>query len=453
MGDDTTALFILAGLLALLVAWERLRQSSARSVAMALACGMVVGLGVGLKLTNAVYAVAMCVALLCYPGSISLKPRIVVLFGVGVLFGFAATGGYWMWQMWRTFGNPLYPQFGALFPNPLARPDMIADTRWRPRDWLETVLWPFVFTINSLRVGETPIRQIIWPIAYLLFRYWIVTAVVRWRARGTVPALMPQARFVVLFVAIGYLLWMEVFSVYRYLVAVEVLTPLLVWILLQRLFPYHRAAQMAALLLSISTAVVVAGGARTWGHERWADPLYHAETPFIEQPERTTVVLAMARGRAWAWLATLFPDQVAFMRVGSSFFSTPAFIERMRATAAHRGGPIYAIVDGEYNWRAGNVARMDRIVDRIGLTNSEQGCKLLSSVVGRLRLHAAVVMSEGHARRCELGVRADDVRDIIAENRTIVGETVPMFERNGFALQPSTCVPYRAGIGDGILMY
>ncbi|MEJ2767389.1 hypothetical protein [Mycetohabitans sp. B46] len=453
MGDDTTAMFALAGLLALLTAWEQLGQWSIRTVAMVLGSGMVVGLGVGLKLTNAVYAVAMCAALLSYPGRVSVKLRIAVLFGIGVLFGLATTGGYWMLQMWQTFGNPLYPQFGVLFPNPLATPDVMGDTRWRPRDWLETVLWPFIFTENSRRVGETPIRQIIWPMTYLLFWCWIVTAAIRRPIRGTTAALVPRARFIVLFVAMGYVVWMQLFSIYRYLVVVEVLTPLVIWILLHRLLPYRHAVRAATVLLSVATLVVVAGGARTWGHERWADPLYHAEVPTIEQPERTTVVLATTHARAWAWLATLFSDQVAFTQIDSSFPGTPVFNERMRAIAAQRGGSLYAIVDGEYNWRIDNVARIDHIVKRIGLTGSERGCKLLHSAVERLRLHAAVVPSADHGRQCELGLRADDVRDILAENRANVEQALPIFERNGFVLHPATCVPYRAGIGKGVMMY
>jgi hypothetical protein len=79
--------------------------------------------------------------------------------------------------------------------------------------------------------------------------------------------------------------------------------------------------------------------------------------------------------------------------------------------------------------------------------------KLRIAAVERLRLHAAVVPSADPGRQCELGLRADDVRDILAENRANVEQAVPMFERNGFVLHPETCVPYRAGIGKGVMVY
>lgn len=455
MGDDTTALFSLAALAVLLSNWERLGAWAGRATAICVAAGVLAGLGVGLKLTNAVYAVAMCAALLFYPARGVVRLRIAFVFGVGVLVGFAATGSYWLVHMWKTFGNPLYPQFGAYFPTPLAQPDVMGDPRWRPHGWFETVLWPFLFTLNSHRVGETPIRQIIWPIVYVLFWVWLGVASMRWitRRRATAATIEPRARFVVVFVALGYFLWMEGFSIYRYIVVVEVLVPLVVWVLAQRLLPYRPAQRLAGWLLVIASAVVVTGGARTWGHEGWSDPLWHAELPSIAEPQRTTVILATTRARAWAWIATLFPDQVAFTQIDSSFPAAPAFYSRMREVARQRGGPIYAIVDGEYNWRIDNVAGANAIIDKIGFTRSESGCNALRWVVTRLHLHAAIAPSKEADKQCKLGLRPDDVRDMTAENRAALAPALPMFERHGFTLDPSTCVPYRAGIGKGTLLY
>ncbi|GAB7522601.1 hypothetical protein [Paraburkholderia sp. 2C] len=455
MGDDTTALFSLAALAVLLSNWERLGTWTGRAVAICIAAGVLVGLGVGLKLTNAVYAVAMCAALLFYPARGIVRLRVAFLFGVGVLVGFAATGGYWLLHMWKTFGNPLYPQFGAYFPTPLAQPHVMGDPRWRPHGWFETVLWPFIFTANSQRVGETPIRQIIWPIVYALFWVWLAVAVMRSAIgrRATSGSIEPRARFVVVFVALGYFVWMEGFSIYRYIVVVEVLVPLVIWVLVQRLTPYRPARKLAGWLLVMASAVVVTGGARTWGHEGWSDPLWHAELPVIAEPQRTTVVLASTRAFAWTWLATLFPDQVAFMQVDSSFPGTPAFYERMREVARERGGPIYAIVDGEHNWRIDNVADANRLVDSIGLTGGETGCDALRWAVTRLHLHASVAPATSTGKQCQLGLRADDVKDVASENRAYIARAVPMFERNGFILDPSTCTSYRSGIGEGVLIY
>jgi hypothetical protein len=453
MGDDTTALSSLASLLVLLIHWDRLGQWSIRSVAFVGAAGMLVGMGAGLKLTNAVFAVALCASLLIYPDRLIVRLRIAVLFGIGVLAGFAITGGYWMFHMWKLFGNPLFPQFSSLFPNALAAPVGVADIRWGPKSWLETVFWPFIFAANSRRVGEIPIRQIIWPIAYVLFWIWFACGIAQWWTGRRVSRTDSRALFCVLLVATAYVIWMAVFSIYRYIVAAEVLTPLVVWIMLEQLLPYRRARRVAGGLILLATAVVVTGGAPTWGHADYADPLYHAEVPALPEPERATVVIATTSSRAWAWLATQFSPQVAFMQVDSTFPGTQAFRDRMLDTAKKRGGALYAIVDGAYNWRIDNVARVSNIVDNLALTRSERGCDTLQWAITRLRLHAAVTPSGTADKRCALGLRADDVRDTVKENRVDAQAAVPMFERNGFSLDKESCVPYRAGIGNGVDVY
>ncbi|WP_322106124.1 glycosyltransferase family 39 protein [Paraburkholderia sp. J41] len=447
MGDDTTAPFTLAALWLLVAHWERLR-------AWTIAAGVLAGLAVGLKLTNAVSAVALCAALLFYPARPIVRVRLAFVFGVGVLLGFAATGGYWLFHMWKTFGNPLYPQFAAWFPDPLVQPDAMGDARWRPHGVFETLFWPYIFSVHSQRLGEVPLHQIIWAIVYTL--YWLLFAaagVRRLQGRARATASNTRQRFVLAFVAIGYLVWMEGFSIYRYLVAIEVLTPLAIWLLLQRLASYAAARRIACWCLSIATAVVVAGGARTWGHEPWSDPLWHAEVPALSQPDRTTVVIATTGARAWAWLATFFPDTVAFTQIDSSFPGTPAFGARIREVASARGGPVYAIVDGAYNWRLDNIATMNAIVGGLGLTRGEGGCQALRWTVTRLRLHASVVPGTQAAERCALALRADDVLDTAAQSRANLDVAAQMFARNGFDLDRASCASYRAGIGKGTQIY
>jgi len=452
MGDDTTALFILGGLLFVVSKWAVLGQCTRNAIPVAIGSGLLVGLGTGLKLTNAVYAVALCVALLSYPGSLIVRLRLSFLFGTGVLFGTAATGGYWMLHMWQLYGNPLYPQFGAIFNNPLTRAIVVSDVRWLPHGFLETVFWPFLFTANSHRVGETAIRQVIWPIVYVAFWCWLV-ALSASRLAGTNHRPMdPRQRLVILFVMIGYVLWMKMFSIYRYIVAVEVLTPLVLMLLLYRLVPDRIARYLTVGLIGIATAVAVTGGSKTWGHEGWSDPLYHAQLPPLAQPARTTAIIASG-STAWGWLVTLFPPDVAFTQLESSFPGTAAFSEQIRSMVKERGGPVFGLVNGTYNWRVDNIDSMNAIATRIGLTKSERSCRTVRWLVAHLRLHATVLSSPDASSKCTLGLRADDQRDILSENRSLAAQVAPVFERNGFAIDIASCVPYRAGIGKGVLIY
>ncbi|SPB16859.1 hypothetical protein NOV72_04059 [Caballeronia novacaledonica] len=451
MGDDSTAFFSLASLLLLLRNWDALSAVRMRAWLILIGSGVVCGLGVGFKLTNAIFAAALCVALLGYPASLGARVRLAFLFGVGSLAGFAVTGGYWLFHMWQLFGNPFFPLFAKWFPNPLTVP-ITGDVRWLPRNLLETVLWPFVFAADPKRVGEVPVRQIVWPVVYAVFWIWVAVCIVR-KLRGRVALrLDARSRFVVVYVAFGYLAWMKGFSIYRYLVAVEVLTPIVTFVLLQRLFEYEPARRLAFWVIGGAVVVTVAGGVRNWGHEGWADPLYHAELPTLGDPARTTAII-YSPDTAWSWLATRFPADVAFTQIESSFPRGPAFEERVRELVRSRGGPAFAIIDGSYNGRIDTLARTNAILDGLGLTLGARGCGALRWAVDRLHLRASFHDDATGPKRCHLDLRSDDVRDIAAENRFLAERAVPAFERNGFTLDTASCERHRSGIGKGVYVY
>ncbi|SAK40449.1 hypothetical protein AWB78_00103 [Caballeronia calidae] len=451
MGDDTTALFSLASLLVLLANWETLSSVRVRSWLVVAGSGVLCGLGVGFKLTNAIFAVALCAALMWYPASLAARVRLAFVFGIGALAGFAVTGGYWLFHMWQLYGNPFFPLFAKWFPDPLTVP-IAGDVRWLPRNVVETALWPFVFAADPKRVGEVPVRQIVWPILYALFWIWVAARVVaKFRGRGMAP-LDTRARFVVVYVALGYLAWMKGFSIYRYIVAVEVLTPIVMFVLLQRLFEYRLARRAAFWLIGGAVAVTVGGGVRNWGHEGWADPLYHAELPVLSEPARTTAII-YSSSTAWSWLATRFPVEVAFTQIDSSFPRGPAFEERVRETVRSRGGPAFALIDGSYNGRIETVARTNAFLDRLGVTSGARGCGALRWAVDHLRLRASYHDEAAGSKRCRLDLRADDVRDVDAENRFLAERAAPAFERNGFVLDTASCERYRSGIGAGVSVY
>jgi hypothetical protein len=455
MGDDTTALFSLTSLLLLLKNWHRLGNWSCRSAGILLLGGVVVGLGMGLKLTNVIYAVSLCASLLLFPASLPARIRLAFFFGIGVLFGLSTTGGYWLWTIWRVFGNPFFPQFSSLFPNALVSAGVIADTSWLPKNALETALWPFIFSLNSKRVGQATLHQVIWPVLYILVWAWAVVVGIR-RLRRSAPGvtLDPRARYVIAFVAFGYLLWMMVFSIYRYIVSIELLAPLVTFVVLTQLFAYLTARRVAAWTLGITTVVVMAGGVETWGHEPWASRAFRADVPELEAPQTTTAII-VGSDPAWGWLSIFFPPSLAFTQIEGSFPITPLFQQRVRAMARERGGPTFAVLDAKYDWRAENVAKMNRFVSTIGLASNAKGCDALQWTISHLRLHASVqwLPNEEHGRTCQLGLRADDVQDIGIANFRLVESARPILEHYGFTIDPSTCSVHRAYVGKGVYPY
>lgn len=73
------------------------------------ASGFLAGVAVACKLSNGFLVLALPLLWLAPPGPWSVRLGRCVAAGTAVLGGFALCYGYWGWQLWTHFGNPIYP--------------------------------------------------------------------------------------------------------------------------------------------------------------------------------------------------------------------------------------------------------------------------------------------------------------------------------------------------------
>ena len=447
MGDNMTALLVLAALLILLKRWDQLQQWSRAAVLAVLLAGFVMGLGTGLKLTNATYAVALCAAFFVAPGTLWLRFRLAFLFGVATLAGIAITAGWWWLKMWQAFGNPLFPQFNSIFRSPLAQQVAVMDTFHFPHNALETLFWPVVFTFDFLRVSEVELRQTIWPIVYLLFigvcAYLLYLRVAR-KSDGK-PALAPRACFLLLFFALGYLAWLKLFSIHRYLIPIELLAPLVVWVLLQRVLPQGAARRVGGWVLAFTTLAVFPFV--TWGHAPWASKSFSAEVPPFTQPGSTIVFTAHVHP-AMGWMATLMPKEVSVVSL-VGFPGTQAYTDRINAVIAGRPGPHYAMLFASKNYKQDSVPRKLKLAQMLGLTDSAAGCAKLDGILKRVRFQVQMLPLEGApgGQHCALELQPKYRMDLPALDRAVVTEAQKTLQGYGLALDGAACKIYPAFIG------
>ncbi|MYN30367.1 glycosyltransferase 87 family protein [Duganella levis] len=379
MGDNLIALTVLGALLLLLRAWPQLMQGGAaawRAVALA---GLLAGLGTGLKLTNAMYALALCLALLGVPATFWLRFRLALVFGLGTLAGIGLSAGHWYWRMWQTFGNPLFPQFNNIFKGPLAATIGIGDTGWIPQGLKEKLLWPFIFTYNPKRVIEIPITQLIWPMLYLagvalalrLLRDAILAQ------RPAAPLARP-AGLLLLFFGIAYLIWLNLFGIYRYLVPLELLAPLALWLAAQRLMAPAVGRQVAAWALLLATVAGWSGA--SWGHASWARQATTVELPPLPAPAQN-IVFTVHGDPPMSWLVPSFPRALAFVALGGGFPESPAYAAKAAAMMAERSGPFYVMLQAEGDnqkiWPAAQ-----EVLGRYGMRFNPDDCLKYRAAVG-----------------------------------------------------------------------
>lgn len=203
-----------------LVAFEGpLRQS----VPVLLAAGIAAGAGMGLKQTGVVLAGGIGVAIVLLPGR-----RIAhgAAYGVGILLGVGLTAGFWLWHLWQATGNPLFPYFNDIFRSPLGPIGNNRTHHAMPRGLLETLGYPFVFTRMPWRI-DSPVRDLKLLVAYLVVPLGLLFALFGPQKIREMPAERRLGLFLLVAAAVTYVLWLHLFSIYRYIVPLEMLVPLL----------------------------------------------------------------------------------------------------------------------------------------------------------------------------------------------------------------------------------
>ena len=437
---------LFASLLLVLRRWDRLHAWSTAAAGLMLLSGLLMGLGAGLKLTNATYAAALCLALLLgLPAALRVRLALAFTQGCAVLAGMLASAGYWWLEMWERFGNPLFPQFNNVFRSPLAQQLGVIDDFHLPRHALEALFWPFVFAADVSRVAEIPLRLVVVPVLYALALLFVtVLAVERVGGRQAHARLSPRARFVLIFAGIAYLAWMKLFGIYRYLVPLELLAPLLVWILIERMAAPDRAARIAGWLLAACTVLVFPFN--TWGHGGWAKQNFSAQVPPLAQPA-STIVFTAHGDPPMGWLATFFPAEVQVIALEGGFPESPAYLARIQAAIASRPGPHYVMLAAARSDKENSLQRKRALADWLGFTGDAQGCARLQELTRRVRLQAEVRPAAEPGRACTLELPQRYLAELPDKDRARMQSARQGLARHRLVIDESACKTYAAAVG------
>lgn len=314
----------------------------------ALAAGGLIGLAVGLKLTVAVYAVGLGLGLLGLDAPWRTRFKILIWVAIGGAAGFALTGGYWAWFLWDRYQNPFFPYFNPIFRSPFFAAVEQAGTGFSPRTLWEALIYPVLFTLDSLRVAELQFRD-----ARILIAYGLTFAalgMLLWR-KPAFAISQPAANRMLLLTAAGvYLPWLFVFAVYRYAVGLEMLAPIVAVAALDRLGLSGRAQALIGAALAL-VAVAVQDNT-SWGRRPWPETgdYFAVQVPEILEPEKGMVFMAGFHPTSYA--LPKFPPPLRFVRL-QGYFIDPKDTANPQNTlikeiiAGHRGGFYALFTQGE----------------------------------------------------------------------------------------------------------
>lgn len=344
--DNLISLFALGSLLGVVLYYRHLVEApAARALGYVALMGGLAGLGAGLKQPAVIFAVGGCAALLTVTAPLLRRFLLSFCYGLGVLAGIAATGGYWLWRMWTDYGNPLFPYYNQVFKSPWAIEADYLNRGMLPRSLLEFVAYPLVFIVDPKLVSESVFFDLRAPLIYVLALAALLAWPLRrrWLGAGTTTlADRHPANLVLAASLVAYLVWLKLFGVYRYLAPLEMLAPLLVVLLVDRL-ALTRWLHGAA-LGGIAVALLITTKPPDWGRTAWADSYFGVEVPPVPDPAHSMVLLGGTE--PLGYVVPFFPPEIPFLRIEGWFIGPTAppnrHIDAMRERINAHAGPIYA---------------------------------------------------------------------------------------------------------------
>jgi hypothetical protein len=342
--DPVMSVFILSALALVIVQRDLLRDGTLKQgMLLSVIAGVLVGLPVGLKLPEAPFALGLAAALALLPGNWKQRSSRVLAAGVGGLIGVLLTGGYWYITMYHVTGNPLFPYFNQYFHSPLALTASYRDVRFLPPDLHHALILPLLFSIDWHVADDLPFQDIRVGLAYVMLIVTVPLWLIRRQSREPLMATDALAALFG-FAAVSYIAWISVFAIYRYIVLLEILGPLLIAGAVS-LWPVSARARLTvAGVLLLLCAVTMRTGILT--RAPLGDPYIQVTMPPILDPDHAMVL--MTGNAPMGFLAPSVPHQVPIIRI-DGWMIQPKDGSKLTAQARARvdafKGDLYAIFD------------------------------------------------------------------------------------------------------------
>jgi hypothetical protein len=334
--DTVLGVPVFAGLAVLIIKRDALCATAAKAAAAAAVAGLLIGTAAGLKLVEGFYAAGLALVLLLLPGRPAVRVARLLAGGAAGITAVLLCAGFWFLALERATGNPLFPFYNSIFRSALIAPTYFGSTNFPPEGFWPTLSFPFRFLVDYRIADDAPFRDFRIPLLYALLPIAGVWFAVAPRQRAPLVA-ASATRILFLFAAGSYAAWLAAFSVYRYLVGLEMLAPLLMVAVLDCAPLARRVRLTAAAILLLLAALF---GRYDFGdHVAMGDP--YVQVSNLSFPDASGTMLLMTGDEPMAYLIPSLPPAIPVLRI-DGWLAQPddgsGLTASMRTrVAAHRG--------------------------------------------------------------------------------------------------------------------
>ena len=333
-----------------LVFWSKLEADEQTTIGKTIAIGALGGLTVGLKLTTAPLFVGLFLAML-FAGNAKGGLRLgrALAFGMAGMIVFFAVDFFWLWKNWTLYGNPIFPLMNQYFRSDLVDHSPSTDLRFMPKTVLMELIypafWAFDLSHDAIELNMRDARILVGCLCSLII-IW-VNVRDRWRVKDhrlDAPNLRIGFAIAVMYL-VAYILWEEIWSIYRYLAVLEMLSiPML---LLAFLFvggsDFRLVWRLAAFVL-VTTAIMTTTAYPWWSR---AQPGPEARTVNLPAIEGDAMVVFLD-GYAYSYLVPSMPKSVRAIAANSNLVrpdSKGLLEQRIEQEISMHPGPLWGFED------------------------------------------------------------------------------------------------------------
>src|ERR1043165_6666627 len=196
-----------------------------------------------------------------------------------------------MYFLYRRLETPFGVQFNSIFRSPFFPQASGLDTRFFPDNTLQTLFYPFFFHARQQTVMESSFQDARFAVVYVMV--FITVAVLVWRRRRNGRSgggLLGRDKMLLIFAVASYVVWQNMFSIYRYLIPLEVLCPVLIYVCLDIIVPRDRQTR---LVICLGLFVFIAAAVRlpSWGRVPWSGSFFGTQVPPLLKAPNAVVVM------------------------------------------------------------------------------------------------------------------------------------------------------------------
>jgi hypothetical protein len=352
--DNVMSVFVLSGLAILIVSHERLRAGTPGEAAVLSAiAGFITGCAFGLKLPEMPFCLGFAAALVALGGTLKQQSVRLIAGGIAGLIGFALFSAWWMLHIKALTGNPLFPYFNDYWRSPLALALPYRDLRFIPFHFWRQLLFPLLFSVDWHVADDLGFQDIRVLVAYLT----VIPAMLIWLVRRESGDSLVDKRVILplfAFAAVSYFVWLRFFAIYRYIILLEMLAPLLI-VAAVGLFPLPRRARYLT-LAALCFAILVTARSDFLERAPVEDPYIQVALPPIPNPDRTMVL--MTGDAPMGFIVPSLPHRIPVLRIDGWMVQPKdgtRLTRNMRARVAAQlrsGGDLYLLSDATDMGRA-----------------------------------------------------------------------------------------------------